>query len=289
MKQDLPITSEDGLDEDITKPAYPVVEQEMPATLRRWTLHVETTHVLITVNMFTKNSKPRKRGRPSGRTAEGEATRRLLYDTAVTLIGERGYEATTLRDVAGRADVSVGLLYRYFPSKRSIVLALYDELSDSYARQATEMPRGTWRARFIYALETSIHVLGPHRVTLRALVPVMVGDVDEGLFARSTAFSRHRVQTVFQDAVVNATDAPMRKLAEPIGRLLYLLHLAVILWWLLDKSPKQRATLALVSLFRQLLPSAALTLRLPPVRRFVQSADELFREALLDGLEPNVS
>jgi len=38
-----------------------------------------------------------------------------------------------------------------------------------------------------------------------------------------------------------------------------------------------------------LLPSAALTLRLPPVRRFVQSADELFREALLDGLEPNVS
>jgi hypothetical protein len=61
------------------------------------------------------------------------------------------------------------------------------------------------------------------------------------------------------------------------------------LWWLLDKSPKQRATHALVSLFRQLLPSAALTLRLPPVRRFVQSADELFREALLDGLEPNVS
>jgi hypothetical protein len=166
MKQDPPITSEDGLDEDITKPAYPVVEQEMPASLHWWTLHVETTHVLITVNMFTQNSKPRKRGRPSGRTAEGEATRHLLYDTAVTLIGERGYEATKLRDVAGRADVSVGLLYRYFPSKRSIVLALYDELSDRYAQQATEMPPGTWRARFIYALETSIHVLGPHRVTL---------------------------------------------------------------------------------------------------------------------------
>jgi len=48
--------------------------------------------------MFTQNSKPRKRGRPSGRTAEGEATRHRLYDTAVTLIGERGYEATTLRD-----------------------------------------------------------------------------------------------------------------------------------------------------------------------------------------------
>ena len=235
--------------------------------------------------MFTKNSKRAKRGRPPGRTAEGEAARRRLYETAVALIGERGYEATTLRDVAGRTGVSVGLLYRYFPSKRAIVLALYDELSDTYAREATEMAKGKWRDRFIAALETSLRVLGPHRVTLRALVPVMVGDVEEGVFAQSTAFSRLRVQAVFHDAVVNAADAPTRKLAEAIGRLLYLLHLAVILWWLLDKSPGQRATHALVALFRRLLPSAALTLRLPPVRGFVQSADALFREALLDSPE----
>ena len=32
----------------------------------------------------------------------------------------------------------------------------------------------------------------------------------------------------------------------------------------------------------QVLPSAALTLRLPPVRRFVQSADRLFQDALLE-------
>ena len=38
-----------------------------------------------------------------------------------------------------------------------------------------------------------------------------------------------------------------------LGRLLSLLHLAVILWWLLDKSPAQRATEGLVSLFRQVL------------------------------------
>jgi len=45
------------------------------------------------------------------------------------LIGERGYDAATLRDVAARAGVSPALLYRYFPNKRSVVLALYDELS----------------------------------------------------------------------------------------------------------------------------------------------------------------
>ena len=207
---------------------------------------------------------------------------------AIRLIGEQGYEATTLRDVARRAGVSAGLLYRYFPSKRSVVLALYDELSDAFAQEAAGMPAGKWRDRFLYALETSLRALGPHRVTLRALVPVMVGDVDEGVFAQSTAFSRTRVQAVFRATVVDASDAPPQKLADALGRLLYLIHLGVILWWLLDKSPGQRATKGLLSLWRRMLPSAALALRLPVVRGAVQSADMLFGEALLDGLEPEV-
>jgi hypothetical protein len=77
-----------------------------------------------------------------------------------------------------------------------------------------------------------------------------------------------------------SSDAPRQPLAEALGRLLYLVHLAVLLWWLLDKSLNQRATAALVSLTRQLLPSAALTLRVPSIRRFVISVDGLVREAL---------
>lgn len=95
-----------------------------------------------------------------------------------------------------------------------------------------------------------------------------------------TAFSRQRVQPVFEGAVVGATDAPKQPLAAALGRLLYLVHLAVLLWWLFDKSSRQRATSALVSLTEQLLPSAALALRVPPVRRFVIAVDGLMHEAL---------
>jgi AcrR family transcriptional regulator len=230
--------------------------------------------------MFTKNVKPRKRGRPPGQSPQGAAARDRLYATAIRLIAERGYEATTLREIAKEAGVSVGLLYRYFPSKQAVVIALYDELSSDYARQAAEMPAGKWRDRFIFALKTSLHVLKPHMPALRALTPILVGDPREGIFAASTAFSRLRVQQVFEHAVTQSTDAPRQPLAEALGRLLYLVHLAVLLWWLLDKSSNQRATAALVSLTQQLLPSAALTLRVPPVRRFVISVDELLREGL---------
>jgi hypothetical protein len=88
------------------------------------------------------------------------------------------------------------------------------------------------------------------------------------------------VQEVFEVAVAGSTDAPKQALAEALGRLLYLVHLAVLLWWLLDKSVKQRATAGLITVTQQLLPSAALTLRFPPVRRFVVSVDELIRDAL---------
>jgi AcrR family transcriptional regulator len=182
--------------------------------------------------------------------------------------------------VAGEAGVSVGLLYRYFPSKRAVVLALYDDLSAKYAARAAEMRRGRWRDRFLYALTTSLDVLRSHRETLAALVPVLVGDAREGLFAPGTAFSRQRVQAVFVEAVVGATDAPRGSLGPVLGRLLYLVHLAVLLWWLLDKSAGQRATQALLGLLDRGLRLAGPALRVPGVPGLLIAADGLAREAL---------
>jgi AcrR family transcriptional regulator len=232
--------------------------------------------------MFSKKRK-RQLGRPPGQTAQGLAARQRLYETAIRLIGERGFEHTTLRDVADSADVSVGLLYRYFPSKHAVLLALYDELSADQDRQAAAMPPGKWRDRFVFSLESSLEILRPHRQTLSALIPVLLGHPADGLFSATSAFSRERVQRIFQTAVVGASDAPREEIAAALGRLLYLVHLAVILWWLLDKSPQQRATRALVRLLMQTLPPATLALRLPKVGAFILAGDRLFQEALIGG------
>ena len=133
----------------------------------------------------------------------------------------------------------------------------------------------------MFALTTSLKVLEPHRGMLKALVPILVGDPDEGLFAPSTAFSRVRVHEVFREAVSGAADAPRLELAAALGRLLYLMHLAVILWWLLDKSPNQLATRGLLELIDRGLPKVSPALRLPTVRSLVRSADKLLAQALL--------
>lgn len=213
-------------------------------------------------------------------TEQGADTRRQLYRTAIDLIAARGYEATTLRDIAKQAGVSAGLLYRYFPNKRAVILALYDELSAEYAARGATMQPGTWGARFLFALKTSLGVLAPQRDTLATLTPVLIGTADEGLFAPQTAFSRRRVQAIFHEAVRGASDAPDPGDAAALARLLYVLHLAVILWWLFDKTPGQRATHQLLALLEGALPMAAFALRLEPARAFVRAADILCREGL---------
>jgi len=245
--------------------------------------------------MFTKNGKVetrpslpaearRGRGRPRGPTEQGVAARQQLYKTAIKLIASHGYERTTLRDIAKKADVSVGLLYRYFPSKRAVVVALYDDLSSEYAARASQMRSGTWRERFFFAVKTSLGVLGPQRDTLAALLPVLVGNNHEGLNAPATGFSRERVQSVFRDAVSGATDAlALEDDSAALGRVLYVIHLALILWWLIDKSPNQRTTTGLVATLERVMPAASLALRFKHARAWLRMADALCREGLFGG------
>jgi AcrR family transcriptional regulator len=239
---------------------------------------------VILVNMFTEkaSSDVPRRGRPSGTTEQGFAARRRLYETAIELIGSNGYDATTMRDVAKAAGVSAGLLYKYFPSKLAVVLEFYEELSLEYASRAASIKSGKWSDRFGFAMRTCLEVLAPHRRALEALAPILVSDPHEGLFALATARSRVRVEGVFAGVVWGSTDAPGGKVSDALGRLLYLLHLAVILWWLLDKSSNQRATHAVVALIGRMLGAFRVALMLPQVRGFVTTADNLVREGLFD-------
>ncbi|MBL8607869.1 MAG: TetR/AcrR family transcriptional regulator [Myxococcales bacterium] len=228
-------------------------------------------------------------GRPRGRTAAGDATRKKLYATALKSFRARGYDETTLRDIAEAADVSPSLLYKYFPSKRAIVLELYEDLSGRYADEATHMKAGSWRDRFMFALETSLRVLGPHREALSALVPVLVGRGEESVFASTTSPARARVQGVFVAAVTEASDAPSGEMAEAMGTLLYVMHLGIILWWLLDRSPGQRATGELVKALHRGKPLAALGVHLPYARGFVTSAAAICRDGLFGEPAPGAA
>ncbi len=58
------------------------------------------------------------------RTPRGERTAERILDVAEELFAERGFEGTTLRDVATRVGLRIPSLYNHFPSKASLYAAV---------------------------------------------------------------------------------------------------------------------------------------------------------------------
>jgi AcrR family transcriptional regulator len=60
--------------------------------------------------------------------------RQAILDAALELFAERGYHGTTVPDVAERAAVGTGTLYRYFEHKEALVNAVYQRWKGEYGR-----------------------------------------------------------------------------------------------------------------------------------------------------------
>jgi AcrR family transcriptional regulator len=52
--------------------------------------------------------------------SRGERTRQAVVDAAYNLIIEQGYAATSMRQIAERAGLSLGSIYNHFPSKEEV-------------------------------------------------------------------------------------------------------------------------------------------------------------------------
>jgi len=64
-----------------------------------------------------------------------------IIEAAAALFAERGYEHTTTHQIAARAGVSVGALYRYFANKEALVIELYRRyISELRVRILEEFP-----------------------------------------------------------------------------------------------------------------------------------------------------
>ena len=72
--------------------------------------------------------EPHAGSRP--RRLTGNERRRQLFDVALRLFAGRGYESTTMDEIAEAAGVTKPLLYQHFSSKRALYLELVDSVAE---------------------------------------------------------------------------------------------------------------------------------------------------------------
>ena len=107
---------------------------------------------------------PRKRDR--------EATANALLDAGKQVFAERGFDAATTREIAGRAGVNEQLIQRYFSGKAGLLLAVVERYGREEAQGCVLPPAGDDVAAEIHGF---LHRQAEHTWQCREFTKVMMG------------------------------------------------------------------------------------------------------------------
>jgi AcrR family transcriptional regulator len=215
-------------------------------------------------------------------TSRAEDTRRKIYEAAMEMFREKGFEETTMRDIAAKAGVALGGAYYYFSSKDAIVLAFYREMQETstplVGGALTDKKKLKERIRAV--LDQRLKLLAPNRKFCAALFrhapdgadPLSPFSEDSRLI-REAAIEQMRVALEGGDVKIPADLRPQ------LPYLLWLYQMALIMFWLYDRSPDQHRTQHLMEKSLGLLVNLLRISSLPLMKPLRKTALELVEAA----------
>jgi AcrR family transcriptional regulator len=215
-------------------------------------------------------------------TSRAEDTRRKIYEAAMELFREKGFEETTMRDIAGKAGVALGGAYYYYSSKDAIVLAFYREMQETstplVGGALTDKKKLKERIRAV--LDQRLKLLAPNRKFCAALFRHAPDGADplspfseESRLIRDAAIEQMRVAIEGGDVKIPADLRPR------LPYLLWLYQMALIMFWLYDHSPDQERTQRLMEKSLGLLVNLLRISSLPLMKPLRKTALELVEAA----------
>ena len=103
------------------------------------------------------------------------AKRARLKAAALDRFGHKGYQSTSIGDIARHAHLAVGSFYQHFRSKRQLLLVLMDDLLEKISRldpnpKAAPDIRASVRAFLSRAFSTDLEYLGAYRAWQEAML-----------------------------------------------------------------------------------------------------------------------
>ncbi|HLJ46220.1 MAG TPA: helix-turn-helix domain-containing protein [Bryobacteraceae bacterium] len=137
---------------------------------------------------------------PEPRQKRSIEKRVRLKQSALALFGERGFEGTSIEEIAARAGLAVGGFYQHFRSKRQLLLVLMNDLLEALSRldfrlQADGTARDVLHELLARAFARDFQYLGAYRAWQEAMM------ADTGLARKNQeihAWTTARVMAVFK-------------------------------------------------------------------------------------------
>lgn len=178
-------------------------------------------------------------------TAEVKAaTRQRILEAATKLFAEKGFDATTTRDIAEAAQIATGTLFNYFATKEAIIAQQADAASEHVHDAYFERPENgeTLEEDLFGLLAAGLRRLKPLRRQLPSLLETTLSPLAEPADRPSGLLRTRHLEAVSQLAMRHGH----RELTPVSLQLYWTLYTGILVFWANDKSPKQEETLALV-------------------------------------------
>jgi AcrR family transcriptional regulator len=123
-------------------------------------------------------------------------TRAAIHDAALRLFAERGYEATTIADIAEAADVSRATFFSYYASKDDVVFGDAPRAAEALEAMLADLPEGVGTLAAVREwLRTLAGWLDDERLPLQRRLM---------LEQPSVAARRHQIHARFEDIIATA-------------------------------------------------------------------------------------
>lgn len=219
-------------------------------------------------------------------TVKGEQTRAAIFAAALGLFQERGYEATTMRDIATGAGVSLGSSYHYFPSKEHLVLEFYQHTHRAHRQACAPMlaHERDLTARLKGVTRAIVLTCDPFHAVAGSIFST-IADPRSPLnpFGPESAELRADVIALYAE-VLRGSDASIpADLGEELPPLLWLYQMGILYFWILDRSPRRLRTLEVIDETSDLVVRLIGLANLPPLRRSRQRIQNLIRAVIADA------
>ena len=167
-------------------------------------------------------------------TAGQRQRRQRMIESALALAAEGGYEAVQMREVAARADVALGTLYRYFSSKEHLLVAcMAEQVAALRHRFAVRPPAGDdAAARVMDVLRRATRTLQREPNVTSAMLKSLISS------GGAVAENMEPIGEMMTEIVVDAMGHEWpgeedRAVAEVIQQV----WLAGLLWWVAGLAP----------------------------------------------------
>jgi len=138
-----------------------------------------------------------------------------LLDAAARLFVERGYEATTVEDIARAAGVAKGTFYLYFRTKDQLLTALRQAFVDDLVQRVSQLQRprgrGGWRSYIDGLVGTAIDA----HVAARELHDVVTHGPHERPHARHGAGEADPIRIMLREITMSGVAAGAFRLKDP--------------------------------------------------------------------------